>query len=54
MRYERGADLDVAHEGSITWRSGIRLERAGLRDRHPNATEREIEEMVQAGLEADE
>jgi hypothetical protein len=35
-------------------RTGIRLKRAALRERHPGATEDEIEALLQAWLDADD
>ena len=45
---------EKARQAFELFQSGLRLKRAGLRARHPDATDAEIDEMVRAWLASDE
>ena len=45
---------EKARQAFDLMRTGIRLKRASLRTRHPDASDEEIDAMLQAWLEADE
>ena len=45
---------EKARQAFALFRSGLRLKRAGLRVRHPEATSAEIDEMVRAWLASDD
>jgi hypothetical protein len=45
---------EKARQAFDLMRTGIRLKRAALRERHPEASDAEIEAMLQAWLEAHE